>query len=213
MSIVSIVVDNESWILPFAQDLVNQAVAGGHQAKLIRAHKDVLSGDVAFYLGCTQITPPDIIARNTRNLVVHESDLPKGRGFAPMTWQILEGVSEIPVCLIEAEEEADAGAIVYRDVIILEGHELNKEWRHLQGKKTIELCLRFLNDNFRPQGEPQKGVPTVYKRRQPEDSALDPEKTIAEQFELLRVVDNERYPAYFEYRGQRYKLTVEKDNA
>jgi sialic acid synthase SpsE len=34
----------------------------------------------------------------------------------------------------------------------------------------------------------------------------DPSKTIAEQSDLLRVVDNERYPAFFDMRGKRYVL-------
>jgi methionyl-tRNA formyltransferase len=35
---------------------------------------------------------------------------------------------------------------------------------------------------------------------------------LAEQFDLLRVVDSERFPAFFEYRGRRYKLKIEKDD-
>jgi methionyl-tRNA formyltransferase len=31
---------------------------------------------------------------------VHESALPQGQGWSPMTWQILEGASPIPVTLI-----------------------------------------------------------------------------------------------------------------
>ena len=48
------------------------------------------------------------------------------------------------------------------------------------------------------------------KRRTPADSRLDPDKSIAEQFELLRVVDNQRYPAFFDHRGRRYRITIEK---
>ena len=32
---------------------------------------------------------------NKNNIVVHASDLPKGRGFSPMSWQILEGKNKI----------------------------------------------------------------------------------------------------------------------
>ena len=41
------------------------------------------------------------------------------------------------------------------------------------------------------------------------DSRLDPDDTIAQQFNLLRVVDNERYPAFFELLGRRYILKIE----
>jgi methionyl-tRNA formyltransferase len=210
--IISIVVDNESWILPHAQELVAACNKNGDKAVLCRMHEEVQRGSVAFYLGCTKITPPEILVRNAHNLVVHESDLPKGRGFAPMTWQILEGASEIKVCLIEAADEADAGNIIYKDSIKLKGDELLPEWRALQGKKTVELCLRFLNEKNPPAGTKQQGTPSIYKRRTPEDSRLDPEKPLAEQINLLRVVDNERYPAFFEYCGKRYKLVISKDS-
>ena len=39
---------------------------------------------------------------------------------------------------------------------------------------------------------------------------LDPNKTIVEQFNLLRIVDNDRYPAYFNWLGQDYIMKIEK---
>ncbi len=42
----------------------------------------------AFFLGCSKIAGPDVLNRNKYNLVVHESALPKGKGFAPVAWQI-----------------------------------------------------------------------------------------------------------------------------
>jgi methionyl-tRNA formyltransferase len=38
---------------------------------------------------------------------------------------------------------------------------------------------------------------------------LDPQKSLAEQFNILRVVDNDRYPAFFEWNGRRYNLKIE----
>ncbi len=207
---ISVVVDNNSWILPYAKELVTWCNEQGDDAALCRNHSNIKEGAVAFYLGCVNITPPDILALNKRNLVVHESDLPKGRGFAPMTWQILSGDNEIPICLFEASEKVDEGNIALRDVITLEGHELCHEWRHLQGQKTEELCKKFLCSNEPLQMIPQTGGVTTYKLRNKSDSRIDPNKTIIEQFQLLRVVDNERYPAFFEYNGHSYKLTIEK---
>ena len=49
-----------------------------------------------------------------------------------------------------------------------------------------------------------------YPRRNPEDSKLDINKSIVEQFDLLRVVDKKRYPCFIEHRGHRYKINMEK---
>ena len=209
---VSVVVDNDSWILPFAQEFVDRASATGDEAKLVRTHEKILPGGIAFFLGCMKIAKPATLARNHRNLVVHESDLPRGRGFAPVAWQILEGVQQIPVCLLDAANDADSGPVIYRDYIELHGHELLAEWRTLQGQKTTDLCWRFLNEELPPNGVAQEGEHSYYSRRRPDDSQLDPNKTIADQFDLLRIVDNDRYPAFFEHRGMRYRLLVEMEN-
>lgn len=208
---VSIVVDNESWILPFAQDLVSWSQGRGDRAVLCRDYAEVLSGGVAFFLGCLKIAAPEILARNHRNLVVHASDLPKGRGFSPWTYAVLEGRDKIAVCLIEAADSVDSGDIVYKDWCQLAGTELVDDLRGIVGGATVALVQRYLAAEFIPRAEKQQGEPSFYTRRGPNDSCLDPEKSIAAQFDLLRVVDNRNYPAFFEYKGKRYKLLIEHD--
>lgn len=209
---IAIVVDNESWILLYAQNLADWCTSQGDEAVLLRRYDDIPAGTaVAFFLGCTGIAGADILQKSQRNLLVHESDLPQGRGFAPMTWQIIEGKSHIPVCLLEAGKDADSGPIIYRDEIALKGTEIWDEWRALQGKKTIELCQKFLNEKAPPQGQAQSGEGSSHARRRARDSQLDPNKTIADQFDLMRTVHNEDYPAFFEHRGQRYILKIYKD--
>ncbi|HER26225.1 MAG TPA: N-acetyltransferase, partial [Rhodospirillales bacterium] len=53
-------------------------------------------------------------------------------------------------------------------------------------------------------------APIWSSRRRPPDSRLSPDQTIARQFDQLRVSDNYRYPAFFEHRGHRYKVQIEK---
>lgn len=207
---ISVVVDNPSWVLEYATRLVSERQAAGDDAVLCRNHAQIKHGAVAFYLGCIYITPPDVLARNSRNLVVHASDLPRGRGFSPLTWMVLEERNDIPVCLIEAVEAVDAGPVLGRASIDLEGHELIDEIRTALGAATLQLCHEFLDSDIPPDGVPQEGVPTTYARRRPADSRLDPERSIEAQFNLLRVVDNERYPAFFDHRGHRYQIVVRK---
>ncbi len=207
---ISVVVDNDSWILPLAEELVHALGDDGDEAVLCRTHDQVAEGAVAFYLGCVTITPPDVLARNRRNLVVHESDLPEGRGFSPLTWQVLEGKNEIPVCLLEAVDRVDAGPVVYRDRLTFEGHELIDEMRDALGRLTMELCRRFMTEDVPPDGEPQRGEAGAYPRRTRSDSRVVPEQPPARQFDPLRVVDNRRYPAFFDFRGHRYHIQIEK---
>ncbi|WP_223161896.1 hypothetical protein [Salinicola endophyticus] len=209
-SSITVLVDNESWITPYAMRLVDRLTAKGFDAAFCERIEAIRPGWINFMLGCTKLVAEEVLQKNRHNLVVHESRLPQGRGFAPMTWQILGGKNRIPVCLIEAVAAPDAGDIWIEDVIELKGNELCAEWRARQGDKTLEMCLRFVDryDELTPHR--QQGEPSWYPRRGPGDSRLDIDRPLREQFDLLRVVDNERYPAYFEIEGQVYTLQIHK---
>jgi methionyl-tRNA formyltransferase len=209
---VTVVVDTPGWFDSFADQLVEGARAAGDRATFTRDADDVQEGGVAFYLSCLRIVPPDVLARNRHNIVVHASALPKGRGFSPIVWQVLEGRNRVPMSMILAAEAVDAGDIVMEDVLELEGYELNDEIRARLGAKIVEMCLSYLALEAPPRGRPQEGEPTWYPRRRPVDSRLDLDRTIAEQFNLLRVVDNDRYPAFFEHDGHRYVLRIERQD-
>ena len=183
----------------------------GHALRWIHEPARLAPGDVCLLLSCGRLLSAEQLAMHRHNLVVHESDLPRGQGWSPMTWQILEGVSCIPISLFEAVADLDAGHIHLQTSINLNGTELVDEWRQLQAEATIKLCLQWVN-RYRElidADRPQTGEASHYRRRRPDDSRLDPERSLAEQFELLRVVDNDRYPAFFEWRGRRYGLGIQ----
>ena len=57
----------------------------------------------------------------------------------------------------------------------------------------------------------QKEIDEPYfTRRTPKDSEIDVNKSISEQFNLLRIADNERYPCFFKYKGHNYKISLTK---
>jgi methionyl-tRNA formyltransferase len=207
---ITVLVDNDSWVIPYARKLVETLREKGFDAAFADSADKVQGGWINFMLGCTRIVSDDVLQRNQHNLVVHESDLPEGRGFAPMAWQILEGKRQIPICLLEASDTVDAGDVWLRDVIELNGTELCDEWRALQGEKTVQLCLEFVNQYKVLVPVRQGGAPSWFARRRPGDSRLNIDKSVRDQFNLLRIVDNERYPAYFEIDGQVYTVQIFK---
>ena len=209
---VQILVDNtNSWIIPYAVDLVNTICELGHSAELKHHPEEVSKGDVLCLLSCEKIFKK--LYLNKFNLVVHESDLPKGKGWSPLTWQVLEGNNEIPITLFEASEKVDNGKIYLREMLILQGHELIDEIRHQQGEITIKLILQFIKKIDNIKGKEQLGESTYYPRRTLKDSQLDIQQSINDQFNLLRVVDNGRYPAFFIINGIKYILKIEKSTS
>ena len=183
----------------------------GYQVRRIHRPTELAPGDVCFLLSCGRLLSPKQLALHHHNLVVHESALPQGQGWSPMTWQILEGASQIPITLFEATAELDAGPIYLQHTIDLQGTELVEEWRALQAEATIALCLEWLDRyaEVLAKARPQQGEASHYRRRRPADSQLDPQRSLAEQLNLLRVVDNHRYPAFVELKGRRYELQIQ----
>ncbi|MBI2517588.1 MAG: methionyl-tRNA formyltransferase [Opitutae bacterium] len=207
---LAIVSDAGSWLNAFLPELCDAFTAAGHEVRWIHEPAELAEGDIAFLLSLSRIVPPDALRRHAHNLVVHESALPHGRGWSPLTWQVLEGKSEIPVTLLEAADEVDAGDIYVQEIIHLRGDELVNELRAAQAAATIRLCRDFVSRYpfILAEVRPQAGEAMFYPRRRPADSRLDPDKTLREQFNLLRVCDPERYPAYFELAGQRYAIRI-----
>jgi len=207
---VSVVIDNDEWMLTYCKKLVDDINNQGDNAYLCRSYEAVKKNGVSFFLSCHGIASAEILARNHRNLVIHASKLPEGRGWSPLTWQILQGENRIPVCFLEAEEKVDSGNIIYIDYLEFEGHELINEMREALATLSCNLCFRFLDEEYPPAGVEQQGNSTYFPKRKPEDSQLDVNKTIAEQINLLRVADNEHYPAFFEWQDHFYRIRIEK---
>jgi hypothetical protein len=83
--------------------------------------------------------------------------------------------------------------------------------QNVLGDMIIEMCEEFLSKwpAIVSQGCPQAGASSFYRRRISADSEINPKKSISEQFNILRIVDNDKYPAHFEWRGRRYNLKIE----
>jgi UDP-2,4-diacetamido-2,4,6-trideoxy-beta-L-altropyranose hydrolase len=203
--------DASSWLNDYLPRLIEALWEGGHAVRWIHDPAALAPGDVCLLLSCGRLLSPEQLALHRHNLVVHESALPWGQGWSPMTWQILHGASRIPITLFEATAELDAGPIYLQCSIELQGTELVEEWRALQAEATISLCLEWLDRyaDVLEQARPQQGEASHYHRRRPADSQLDPQCSLAEQLNLLRVVDNQRYPAFLELRGRRYELLIQ----
>lgn len=179
--------------------------------ELVHRKAELSGGDILFLISCHELIQRVDRERYGVTLVIHASDLPRGRGWSPHVWQILEGKAEITVTLLEAEDAVDSGAIWAQRKMTLQGHELIDEIN--EQLFAIELALmdyavaQYGTITPSPQSD---AMATYYPERLPGDSRIDPDKTIAEQFDLLRVADPGRYPAFFDYRGHRYHIQIEK---
>jgi methionyl-tRNA formyltransferase len=204
--------DEGSWKNEAIGLLVKKLRKNRHKVTAIHRAEAVPRGDILFILGFFKIVPAQVLVRNRTNIVVHESALPKGRGWSPVHWLVIEGARSVSLTLFEAVEKVDAGRVYLRGRVALDGDELIPDLREKVGREMMRLCLEFARryPGILKKGIPQKGKPTYYRRRTALDSRLNPNKSIARQFNLLRVVDNDHYPAFFTHKGSTYILKIEK---
>jgi Methionyl-tRNA formyltransferase len=209
MTKFSILLDKKNpWLEPFVNNFLNH-----HKSisiNLTFSLSEAVKSDVCFVLGYTRIIDLKKIPQQTRFYIIHESSLPQGKGFSPLIWQILEGKNKIKICLIEMREDVDSGPIILQDTISLNGSELYEEIREKQAYFTLNLVKEFIMSKNLPKPQAQKGKESFYKRRSKEDSELDINKTIKEQFNKLRVGNNDERPSFFYFKGHKYSFKNRK---
>lgn len=193
------------WV-PFCDDSSMTLVTDINQLKS-------MSGDYLFLISCADIVRDDIKKNFRHTVVIHESDLPQGRGWSPLAWQILEGKSRITVSAIKCAESVDTGDIIMQSFVNFDGTELYDEIHEKAFKVKGEIVISIVGDQTLDRKDadiiPQRGDSTYYRRRTPEDSRIDPDQSFAEQFDLLRICEP-RFPAFFEHRGCRYNISLVK---
>ena len=212
---ISVCADSESWINPHIARMLSKWLNDGHTVTWTSDAALLSPGDLCFFLSYGRIVDGRTLGLHHHNLVVHASDLPKGRGWSPMTWQVLEGRREIPVTLFEAAEAVDSGPIFDQCWLQTSGLELIDELREALGRATTELCERFVAEypESASTSRPQQGQPTFYAKRRPRDSRIDIDRTLREQINLLRIADPERYPAWFELENARFGVFLKRLDA
>lgn len=193
----------EKWILLNAMH---------HQVTLVRRKSDLVGGDILFLISCSEILRAPDRAAYQACLVLHASDLPEGRGWSPYVWAILGGAEEITLSLLEAEDQVDSGRIWKKLIFQVPKHAL---WNEINERlfeaetELINFAVEHFSDIVPAQQNPNIS-PTYCRRRTPQDSRIDANASIKDQFDVIRVCDPQRYPAFFDLNGARYKLILEK---
>lgn len=183
-----------------------------HDISLVRSRKELPGGQILFMISCSEIISAEDRAAYRATLVLHASDLPRGRGWSPHIWQIIGGAETITLSLLEAEDAVDSGRLWKQITFPLPKHALWDEINEILFAAEIELIDYAVNafDAVIPTPQNKTIEPSYFPRRGPADSRVDPEGSIASQFDRIRVCDPIRFPAYFELYGHRYKLVLEK---
>ncbi len=211
MNVTVLCSDPNHPVVPYLKKLPN-ILGQQHVVQLVHQKEDVKGGDVLFLVSCSELIREHERSRYTACLVLHASDLPNGRGWSPHIWEISQGAAFFTLSLIEAVDQLDAGPIWKKVQVQIPKHALWDEINALLFQAELDL-IEYAVQHFKtiqPVEQTNTEGATYYSRRTPQHSKIDPIKSLAEQFDLIRVCDPNRFPAFFEYQGFKYSLRLEK---
>ena len=120
--------------------------------------------DILFILGYTRFLSSNFLRKNSLNLVVHESDLPKGRGLAPVQWQLLKNKKRLPIKLFKVNQKIDTGDIYEHDYFFIKKSDLDNEIRLKQALATIKIIENFLRKYPKIKSSKQRAKPRILKK-------------------------------------------------
>lgn len=210
--IINLLCDNKnSWFWNTCSDFIKNIEQESHEVNVCKSEDALVKADISAFISCTKLVSSNGLKKSKSNIVCHPSDLPLGRGFSPIAWEILNNKEELTFTLFEAVEGADEGDIYLKNKVKLNGTELNDELRTIQSSITYDMILKYIQEYPNNKSIPQVGESSWYKKRSPMDSEININKTVLEQINLFRIVDNENYPAFFYYKGQKFILTIDKE--
>ena len=118
----------------------------------------------------------------------------------------------ITVSLLEAEDKTDSGAIWKKIMVRIAKDMLYDEINEVLFETEYDLMSYAVEEFYRIEPDPQDSSisESYWARRTPKDSEVNPSDTLLSQFNLMRVCDPERFPAYFKLHAHRYKIISER---
>ena len=213
---IQILISKNSWANKYKANIKNSLKKFSEKIFFTDNHKKLKNNyDICIVFSYFKIIEKKSLKFSKHNLILHESDLPKGRGMSPLTWQIIKGGKNITFSILEASDKIDNGKIYFKKIIKINNKKIFTEIKEIQLLNNLHLIKKFLKyfKRFKkaPPSKIQKGKPTYFKLRKSSDSKIDINKTIKSQFNLLRVCDDENYPSFFNYKNTKFFIKLYKN--
>ena len=98
-----------------------------HDIVLARSKAELIGGEILFLISCSEIISFTDRSAYEASLVLHASDLPRGRGWSPHIWNIIGGANHVTVSLLEAEDAVDTGRLWHQVTFPIPKHALWNE--------------------------------------------------------------------------------------
>jgi methionyl-tRNA formyltransferase len=199
-----VIAGSKSWTYQIYENILKNNNADWSYVCYVRDEQELdeivrsISPRYIFFTHWSQIIPNEI-HEAFECVIFHMTDLPYGRGGSPLQNLILRGHQETQISALRCVAKLDAGPIYMKRPLSLEGSASEIFLRAADVvQKMIEEIVRT-----GPLPKLQKGKPTVFRRRTPEQSNLceAPISDLNDFFDFIRMLDAPTYPLAFIEQG------------
>jgi methionyl-tRNA formyltransferase len=165
-----------------------------------------LAGATCISVGFGLVLPAAFLDHVAICLNVHGTLLPDYRGARTLNWVIANGERESGVTVHVVDEGVDTGPILLQKRFPLSPFETGPSL----ARKTLAFepdvvseALKLFESLGVAAARPQPLAGNQVPDRVPDHSRIDPSRPLAELIDAIRAADPERYPAFFDYAGQK----------
>lgn len=166
-----------------------------------------IAPDIAFAMGWRYLITKEAYSIPSKGtFIIHDSLLPKYRGFAPMNWAIINGEKETGVTLFQIAEGVDSGPIVDQEAVLMGPNDtakmVDEKIIPLYEKIVVRNLPGFESGNIKliPQDESQA---TYSCKRTPEDGFIDWKRPAREIYNLIRGLSHPFPGAFTTLQGKK----------
>ena len=130
----------------------------------------------------------DNVLNAAKCINIHPSSLPKYRGPSPIRTAILNGDTNMDVCLMDMVAEMDAGDVYMRKNISIDENDNNESVENKVSKTAIEMLDTYIKNPEAYSPIPQSGEPTFTRKFTGEDEIIDWNKSHYEIHNQIRAL-------------------------
>ena len=149
---------------------------------------------------------------NSRVVIFHSSDLPKGRGWAPIFHALANENKQHVITAVMAAPKVDSGDMVAKARFTIEPSYTADILREFD-EETCMILTSLIVERY--ESKPikairQVGPPSYYQRRTPDDNMVDGSKSLNELLPVIKA-SGKAHRAYIMYNKTKFYIHIEPD--
>ena len=146
------------------------------------------------------------LKKNKQYFTIHESDLPKGRGFSPIKHQIMMGKKNIICSCIELNDKIDSGKVIFKKKLVINKSDFFDKIKIKQMRITAQMLAQLINGypKILKKGRDQTGKATYFKKLTKESDEININKSLISQIDKIRSTNHYKFKNHFYYKKKNF---------